>query len=56
MTRTVVARAFLTAVAVVALVPAALPVLGAFAPELPLVGRFGLFVLEDLHWLAWHSS
>lgn len=49
MTRSIVARAALTAVAIVVLVSAALPVAGAFAPQIPLVGRFGLFVIEDLH-------
>ena len=52
MTRSLVVRAALSAIAVVALVPAALPVAGAFAPQLPIVGRFGLFVIEDLHWIA----
>jgi len=51
-TRSIVARAAFTAVAIVVLVPAALPVAGAFGPQLPLVGRFGLFVIEDLHWIA----
>jgi acetyl esterase/lipase len=51
-TRSIAARAALSAVAIVALVPAALPVAGAFAPQLPLVGRFGLFVIEYLHWIA----
>jgi acetyl esterase/lipase len=47
-----VLRALFVALAICALVPAALAVLGAFAPGLPIVGRFGLFVIEDLHWLA----
>jgi len=51
-TRSIVGRAVLVALAVVALLPASLPVVGAFLPQLPLVGRFGLFILEDLHWVA----
>jgi acetyl esterase/lipase len=51
-TRSIVARALLVALAVVVLVPAALPVVGAFLPQLTVVGRFGLFIIEDLHGVA----
>jgi acetyl esterase/lipase len=50
--RSTVAGATLTAFAVVALTPAAVPVIGAFAPQLPLVGRFGVLVIPDLQWIG----
>jgi acetyl esterase len=50
--RHVLIRALLTALALVVLVPAALVVLGGFAPTLPLVGRLGQLVISYLPWLA----
>jgi acetyl esterase/lipase len=45
-------RALLTSIAFVALVPAVLVIVGAFLPQLPVIGRFGQFVIEDLHWIV----
>jgi acetyl esterase len=50
--RHVLIRALLAALALVVLVPAALIVLGGFAPTLPLVGRLGQLVIPYLPWLA----
>jgi acetyl esterase len=50
--RHVLIRALLTALALVVLVPAALIVLGGFAPTLPLVGRLGQLVISYLPWLG----
>jgi len=43
-----IARAVLTAIAFVLLLPPSLPLAGAFAPALPLIGRFGRLVIEHL--------
>lgn len=50
--RHVLIRAFLAALALIILAPAALIVLGGFVPTLPFVGRLGQLVLSYLPWLA----
>jgi acetyl esterase/lipase len=45
-------RAVLTSIAFVSLIPVVIVLIGAFLPQLPVVGRFGLFVMEDLHWVV----
>lgn len=50
--RNLLIRALLTALGLVVLVPAALIVLGGFAPTLPMIGRLGQLVIPYLPWLG----